>query len=82
MAFDKGHKEFHALNMDEGWHALPGYPPGIQEKIVAGALDEKGKRGNRTPVAALCAGHLHGKAVRARILGGGFSGVRRFDRRQ
>jgi hypothetical protein len=48
MGFDKGHKEFHALDMSDGWHALPGYPAGIQEKIVAGALDEKGKRGNRT----------------------------------
>ena len=48
MGFDKGHKEFHALDLNEGWHALPGYPPGIQEKIVAGALDEKAKHGNRT----------------------------------
>ena len=32
MGFDKGHKEFHALDMGEGWHALPGYPAGIQEK--------------------------------------------------
>src|ERR1700758_2227863 len=48
MGYHKGHKEFHALDLNEGWHALPGYPPGIQEKIIAGALDEKNKRGNRT----------------------------------
>ena len=48
MGYDKGHKEFHKLNLQDGWHSLPGYPDGIQEKIVAGALDETGKRGNRT----------------------------------
>jgi hypothetical protein len=48
MGFDKGHKEFHTLAMGEGWETLPGYPPGIQQKIIAGALDEKNRRGNRT----------------------------------
>ena len=48
MGFDKGHKEFHTLDMSEGWHTLPGYPPGIEEKIIAGALDEEAKLGNRT----------------------------------
>jgi hypothetical protein len=48
MGYNKGHKEFHALDLDQGWHTLPGYPPGIQQKIIAGELDEKNKRGNRT----------------------------------
>jgi hypothetical protein len=48
MRFDKGHREFHALDMSEGWHAPAGYPPGFQQKIVAGALDEVRKHGNRT----------------------------------
>ena len=48
MGYNKGHKEFHALELNQGWHTLPGYPPGIQEKIIAGGLDEKNKRGNRT----------------------------------
>lgn len=48
MGYHKGHKEFHVLDMDDGWHSLPGYPAGIQEKIIAGELDEKNKRGNRT----------------------------------
>jgi len=48
MGFHKGHKEFHKLDLNEGWEKLPGYPDGIQQKIIAGALDEKGKRGNRT----------------------------------
>jgi ChrR Cupin-like domain len=48
MSFDKGHQEFHALDMNDGWHSVPGYPPGFHEKILAGSLDEKNKRGNRT----------------------------------
>ncbi len=48
MAYNKGHKEFHALDMSEGWHTPPGYPSGIKQKIIAGELDETGKRGNRT----------------------------------
>ena len=32
----------------EGWHGLPGYPEGIEQKILAGKLDEDGKVGNRT----------------------------------
>jgi hypothetical protein len=48
MGYDKGHKEFHAVDMGDGWHTIPGYPSGIQEKILAGGLDEKNKQGNRT----------------------------------
>jgi hypothetical protein len=48
MGYYKGHKEFHSIDMDKGWHTLSGYPVGIQEKIIAGELDEKGKRGNRS----------------------------------
>jgi hypothetical protein len=48
MGYDKGHKEFHSLDMHGGWHTPPGYPPGIQQKILAGGLDEAAKRGNRT----------------------------------
>ena len=48
MGFDKGHHEFHSLDMQAGWHRIPGYPPGFSEKILAGALDERNKRGTRT----------------------------------
>jgi hypothetical protein len=48
MGFDKGHKEFHKLEMQTAWHTPAGYPAGIQQKIIAGDLDEKNKRGNRT----------------------------------
>ncbi len=48
MAIVKEHKEFHAIDMQGGWHVPDGYPQGIQQKILAGALDEEGKQGNRT----------------------------------
>lgn len=47
MAYDKGHEEFHTLDMNSGWQT-PGYPSGFQERVFAGALDGKNKRGNRT----------------------------------
>jgi hypothetical protein len=56
MAYDKGHKEFHTLDMTSGWQTIPGYPPGFQEKILAGALDEKNKRGNRTRLLKIAPG--------------------------
>lgn len=48
MAVTKKHDEFHAIDMGTGWETPAGYPPGIQQKILAGALDEVNKRGSRT----------------------------------
>jgi hypothetical protein len=48
MAVNKRHDEFHAVDLDSGWETPPGYPEGIQQKILAGALDEHGRRGTRT----------------------------------
>ena len=48
MAIEKEHREFFAIDMDSGWHVPPGYPAGIEQKILAGALDEENRRGNRT----------------------------------
>lgn len=48
MPFNKPHKEFFELDMDAGWHHLPGYPDGITEKILASDLDEDNKTGSRT----------------------------------
>ena len=48
MAINKQHKEFHLLDMTQGWVTLPGYPSGIQQKILSGALDEQARRGSRT----------------------------------
>ena len=48
MAINKEHKEFHLLDMTQGWACPPGYPKGIEQKILSGALDERAKRGSRT----------------------------------
>ncbi|MBS0536587.1 MAG: cupin [Proteobacteria bacterium] len=48
MAVNKEHKEFHAVDMVAGWEPPPGYPAGIQQKILSGALDEPNKRGTRS----------------------------------
>ena len=48
MAHRKPHMEFTALNMDEGWEVPPGYPDGIQQKVLASDLDEERKSGSRT----------------------------------
>ena len=40
MAINKAHDEFHTLDMSKGWETPTGYPAGIQQKILAGALDE------------------------------------------
>jgi len=61
MGYDKGHKEFHTLDMKDGWHVVPGYPPGFSEKIIAGELDEKNKRGNRTRILRIEAGAYSSK---------------------
>jgi len=48
MRISKEHKEFHAVDLDQGWETPPGYPDGIQQQILAGSLDENNKRGYRT----------------------------------
>ncbi|MDR3397620.1 cupin [Pandoraea bronchicola] len=48
MAINKLHDEFHSIDMKEGWEVPPGYPPGIEQKILAGSLDEPNRAGSRT----------------------------------
>jgi hypothetical protein len=48
MPVNKPHLEFHRLDMQSGWETPPGYPAGIEQKILAGELDETGKSGSRT----------------------------------
>ena len=48
MPVGKPHLEFHRVDMQRGWSTPPGYPAGIEQKILAGALDEAGKCGSRT----------------------------------
>lgn len=48
MTNPKLHDEFRAVDMQAGWETPAGYPAGIQQKILAGSLDEKAKTGNRS----------------------------------
>jgi hypothetical protein len=48
MAIDKEHLEFHQIDLTASWRTPAGYPKGIEEKILAGRLDEKAQTGNRT----------------------------------
>jgi hypothetical protein len=44
----KPHLEFVNVDMGKGWEAPPGYPAGIEQKILASDLDEEKKTGSRT----------------------------------
>ena len=48
MPVNKPHLEFHAVDMSGGWETPEGYPSGIQQKILAGGLDETQHTGSRT----------------------------------
>lgn len=48
MPMNKPHIEFTRVDMNDGWHTPPGYPAGIQQKILASDLDEVNKMGGRT----------------------------------
>ena len=48
MPVNKPHREFHAVDMSAGWSTPPGYPAGIEQKILAGTLDEERNTGSRT----------------------------------
>lgn len=48
MPVNKIHDEFRTVDLSTGWEVPAGYPSGIQQKILSGALDEPGRRGTRT----------------------------------
>ncbi len=48
MAVTKLHREFEAVDLGSGWETPPGYPAGIQQKILSGSLDEENGKGSRT----------------------------------
>lgn len=48
MPVNKLHDEFRAVDMSAGWEVPPGYPAGIQQKILSGSLDEAAGRGSRS----------------------------------
>ncbi len=60
MGYDKGHKEFHGVNMKEGFHNVPGYPWGFSEKILA---DRSTRRTSRQS-------HPHSQDRAGRVLDG------------
>jgi hypothetical protein len=48
MPMNKPHLEFRRLDMSAGWETPPGYPPGIEQKVLASDLDEIRKTGSRS----------------------------------
>ena len=48
MPVNKPHLEFRSLDLAAGWQVPAGYPAGIEQKILAGSLDETRKRGSRS----------------------------------
>lgn len=44
----KPHLEFVSLDLNRGWSVPPGYPTGIEEKILCGALSAETGSGSRT----------------------------------
>ena len=48
MLVNKAHLEFHTVDMTHGWETPPGYPAGIEQKILSGSLDESAQTGSRT----------------------------------
>jgi hypothetical protein len=77
MKLDKPAVDFHTLDVDEGWEPAPGAAPGIEQKLLSGALDETNKVGARTRLI-----RFRARPVRPRLLGGGLSDRGRADRRQ
>jgi hypothetical protein len=56
MANRKEHLEFHRIDLQTGWRTPPGYPSEIQQKILAGALNEVAKTRTRTRLLRFGAG--------------------------
>jgi hypothetical protein len=56
MPINKLHDEFHTLDMNSGWEVPASYPSGIQQKILAGSLDEINRKGSRTRLLRFEAG--------------------------
>jgi len=48
VPINKPHLEFHRVDMAAGWSTPAGYPSGIEQKILAGGLDEERRSGSRT----------------------------------
>lgn len=62
MTIRKEHLEFHQIDLQTGWSTPPGYPPAIEQKILAGALDEVAKAGESDATSPLRSGRPHDRA--------------------
>ncbi len=56
MAVNKEHKEFYQVDFTEGLDTLPGYPEGIQLKVLAGSIDLENKSGGYTRIVRFMPG--------------------------
>ena len=56
MKNPKLHDEFKAVDIATGWETPAGYPPGIEQKILAGGLDERAGTGNRSRLLRFASG--------------------------
>lgn len=52
----KPHLEFVSLDLNEGWSVPPGYPQGIEEKVLCGSLSPETSTGCRTRLLRFAAG--------------------------
>ena len=46
--FDNRHLDFHSVALDTGREVPEGYPPGIEQRVLAGVLDEGMDHGNHS----------------------------------
>ena len=52
----KPHLEFISLDLNEGWSVPPGYPQGIEEKVLCGSLSPEMSAGCRIRLLRFAAG--------------------------
>jgi hypothetical protein len=53
---DKFACEFNSFDMAAGWRTPAGFPPGVDEKILGGSLDETARQGVRTRLVRFAPG--------------------------
>lgn len=52
----KPYLEFHAIDLESGWHTPPGFEPGVEIKILSGSFDHANKRGSQTRLLRMLPG--------------------------
>lgn len=52
----KPHIEFATVDLATGWEVPPGYPQGMEQKILTSDLDETAKRGSRSRLMRIAPG--------------------------